>query len=547
MYLETGSFQDVIDLHRFDNHFEQTTALLHLLAKADKSTLKDYLVQSKKLTTFHLRKQVQSRILQRLSVLDPKFTLSLVERELSPTDRLAFLPTIFAEWSSFNLMEAIHNAKNLEMESRETVAASIVLTRNDLSIKERRDIAHQIGCEWVAINLLCDESETSIFDDPEQAWYEIVEMYKSQFSTLSDIQTQALGHIFLAWIKLEGLEIIDAVQESLPTSFSLSETITFVTDQLLDTRPKLALSLALEMASKLEHSHSYRYLARDIADRWAESEPRQALDATFKVDGRSLRRMLQDVVLSQWANRDPLILLENIDTLPADIEVLIRQHALIAISATAPENVVDMLDDFSIRKNRDIVAAAIVRNWVKTDVSKLFDWIETDRNVSHIQNELKRHAFVELTREAPAIAMQEAVSRPPDHSGVGWEASVITRLVMSGDVDSAVALLPKVRDGKTKTRAYSRVIEHLIDEKYDTNLAIDLFLQLDQSEITKASYLINDLTQLAPEHFYKKLNKLEPINLRVYAATLLHSNNQQNRTFTSKELKAIEEIMNSTD
>ena len=542
-----GSLQDLADPTQFNSHFERTGALLDLLARSDKKTLLEYLVESKKLSTHHFRRQVQNVIIQRLSAIDPRDALAVVKEEFPDEDQLSFLNTIFEEWSVVNLQEAISQAQGLDEESRNTIVAGMVLSRDDLSIAERRDIARQLGCEWVAINILSTASEETIFNNPDQDWYRFIESNQDQFSNLSEPQTQALGHILRAWIEREGLQILDVVRSSVPSGFSMLDTITFVTDQVVDTKPKFALDLALEMAAKDEQNHRFRYLARSLAGRWAESNPRRALDATLSIDGRALRGMLQHSVVREWARQDAQALLSIVDTLPADLQIMVRQHALIAIAATSPESAVDRLSDFSIRKNRDAVAKAIARSWVKTDVSKIFDWIETDSNIAHIKSELTRVVFVHLTRLDPALAVQEAVVRPVDDSGEGWEASVITRLVIWGDVDTAIALLPQVRSGATRVRAYRNVIEHLLEEQYDPKLAADLFLQLRENEITRASYLIGDLARLAPRHLFEDLDKIKPKRIRSYVAGSLYSYNRTNGTFTSEEIESLGEIIQGDD
>ena len=544
---DVRSLQDLSDVSQFSNHFERTSVLLNLLARGDKNTLLEYLVQSKKLSPYHFRIEVQSGIFHRLTAIDPQVALSSLESEFSPADQVLFLTTIFEEWSRANLQEAISQAQSLDTESKEAVVARIVSSRDDLSINELRDVARQIGCEWVAINILSDVGAQSIFNDPKQEWFKFVEHNVDQLANLSELQTQALGHILLAWVEQDGLEIVDSLRASLPSEFSLLDTITLVTDQLVTERPELAFDLALEMAENFDQTFEFRYLAGDIAGRWAASEPRQAFDATFQIEGRSLRGMLQTSVVREWAKGNPEALLDMVDKVPDDLQILVRQHALISIASTSPETVVSRLGDFSVRKNRDLVAMSIARNWARSDVPKLFKWIETDSNVTHIQNELKRAAFIELTRLNPALAMQEAILRPADDRGRGWEATIITRLVKWGDVDTAVELLPQVREGATRVKASQDVIEHLIEEQYDTETAADLFLQLNRSEITKCWYLVNDLTRIAPRNLYEKLDKIQPKHMRLYVASSLISNNFQNGVFTADELQSLEAIVESND
>ncbi len=537
------SLRDFEDSVRFSNHFDRTGALLDLLVLADRNSLQEYLIESKKLATHHFRNQVQTTIIQRLSAIDPRLALSVVQEQFTGTEHRSFLTTIFAEWSVVNLQEAIAEAKVLDNEQREIVVASMVHSRDDLTVEERRNIARQCNSDWVAINVLSDGNEASIFTNPEQEWLTFVEDNHDQFSNLSDTQTTALGHILLAWIERDGLEILDPAILSLPPKFSLLETITFVTEKLLNSTPSLALHLSLKMVEKDDQNHRFRYLARSIAGRWAEHEPLRALEATVNVPGRALRGILQRSVARQWARHDPKALLGIVDTLPSDLQVMVRQLALVAIAASQPESVVSMLSDFSIRKNRDVVARAIAVNWARTDVSKLFDWIDTDSNVSHIQDELYRTVFNQLARSNPVLGVQEAMTRPVANDGEGWESTVIIRLVLLGEVDTAVKLLPQVRSGITKVMAYRKVIEHLIDEQYDTKLAVDLYLQLGQNEVTKVRYLASQLTQVAPRHLYEELDNIKPKRIRDFVAGALYSHNRHNGTFTAEELKSLEAII----
>ncbi|MYC24377.1 MAG: hypothetical protein F4X56_00495 [Gammaproteobacteria bacterium] len=537
------SLLDLEDPVQFRDHFDRTGTLLDLLVLADRDSLQEYFAESKNITAHHFRKEVQTSIIQRLSVIDPRTALSVVQEQFSGIEQQSFLTTIFAEWSVVNLQEAIAEATGLESEQKEIVIASMIRSRDDLTVEERRDIARQCNSDWVAINLLSDGSEESIFADPEQEWLTFIEDNRDHFSNLSGTQTQALGHILLAWIERDGLKMLDPALAILPPKVSLLETITFVTDQLMDSTPSLALHLSLEMVAKDDQNHGFRYLARSIAGRWAEFEPRRALEATVNVPGRALRGMLQRSVSHQWARLDPDALLGIVDSLPDEIQVLVRQYALIAIAASQPESVVSMLSDFSIRKDRDVVARAIAVNWAKTDVAKLFEWIDTDSNVSHIQDELYRTVFNQLARSNPVLGVQEALARPEANDGEGWESTVIIRLVILGEVDTAVKLLPQVRSGITRVMAYRKVIEHLIDEQYDTKLAVDLFLQLGQNEVTKVRYLASKLTKVAPQHLYEELDNIEPKRIRDFVAGALYSHNRHKGTFTAQELQVLEAII----
>ena len=253
------------------------------------------------------QEELQNRVIQRWAVLNPRTALSMARDELPTQRQNAAIELIYREWSLSNLEDAITCAE-------------------DMTYKQRREIARQFDCEWVAIDALRETTDAVVIDKPAQEWRSFVWENRDDLQNLSDAQNRLLEQLAYSWIVREGVTAFEKMRHSLPSDFSLLETTRSVSSELVESNPQLAFDLVLA-GKQREKETGYFQLAMDLITRWARTDARRAFDATSEVSGRSFQVRLRTRALWAWAQHNPESLLNNIDELPKSVQLkLARLH-----------------------------------------------------------------------------------------------------------------------------------------------------------------------------------------------------------------------------
>lgn len=532
---------DLEDLTRFQSHFERTVALNELLQGGTMDSLQANLEQSQSISSTNLRKSVQQAIVQRLATLNPKAALVQIS-EMPIGNRELLLQTVFEEWSLANLDQAIEEARSLDSAGKLSALEGILVSTEQMSHEERRAIARRLGNEWLEIERMEKEIGTEVFEDPEGEWSAFVRENDSSMQNLDEAQSKMLVFIASAWIERDGIEVFDRIRESFPSQYPLLETISTVVDELFERNPRLAMELATNIEGIGTGQRSN--LTREILTRWAGSAPQDALETVNGIEGRYLRRELQSVVLETWATKDAHSLLRLIGSLPADMQDIALEKALVAMATTAPTEAVEMLNDISDRHSRTRVAETIAIQWSRQDVFGALNWIGGDKQLASMQDHLTQTVFEELATTDPQLAFDTALTYPPGADGRGMEVQVITTLAFGGDLDRAISLLPETREGETKNHAYESIIYSLLleDDSMRANDAMDLFVQATKTEsVTNIGFMVMNLAWKIPQVLFGSIDELPSPEIRRKVASSLLIHNENNGVFTEDELAELRE------
>ena len=533
---ELVGISDLEDLTRFQSHFERAVALNELLQGGTMHSLQANLEQSQSIRSTNLRKSVQRAIFQRLATLNPKAALEQIGT-VPIGNRELLLQTVFEEWSLANLDQAIEEARNLDSAGKLSALEGILVSTEQMSHEERRAIARHLGNEWFEIERKKKEIGTEVFEDPEGEWNAFIRDNDNSMQSLNEAQSKMLVLIASAWIELDGVEVFERIRETFPSQYPLLETISSVVDQLIERNPRVALELAANVEGIGSGQRSN--LTREILTQWTESAPQDALETVSGIEGRYLRRQLQAIVLETWATTDAHALLGLIESLPDDIQELVREKALVALARKAPTDAVEMLNDILDRYSRNRVAQAIAVQWAKQDVLRALNWIGGDEQLVSMQDHLTQTVFRELARTDPQFAFETALTYPPGADGKGMEVFVIETLAFSGDLDRAISLLPQTREGETRTYAFEGTIYSLLleDDSMRANDALDLFVQATKTESVKnIGFMLMNLAYKIPLVLFNSLDELPSEKIRRDAASELLLHNESNGVFTEDEL-----------
>ena len=534
------SFSEILNPTQFESRFARINRLLEVLARANVNAIEAYWEQAKVIDAPKFQEELQQILVRRWAVLDPPGALNAVLRHSPRAQQLNLIKLVFLEWSLASLDEARSHVIGLDQESKEAAVSGMVLAREDLSVSERRQIAREFDCEWIAIEVLNRVSTQPVIPNPAAEWKNFVKTNTKEFSNLSNSQSRLLDYLVHAWIVQDGTDVITVISEDLPSDFSFYSTAEFVTSQLLLAHPQLAIEFAVELVSR-DSDERFRELAVKLVGEWAESDAEAALESTVTVEARAFRRELQKRVLEEFAKSDPQGLLAQLHNLPENLQTVAQKIALIEIAQSSPETVADRLGDLDEREHRDRVAEVVVAIWAAKDINSVLHWISTDRNIAHYRNELIEIALQALARKDPQLAFDTAVDLPLTSEGQGWEGKVVQILAIV-DVDTAISMLPEVRAGPARRDAYEWVILECLTWEKDTAQAVELLIELCAVEPKGTSYATLPLASRAPRQVFKALDEISSAFARADLARWLIVFNDEHGLFSDEELDNLERI-----
>ena len=234
--------------------------------------------------------------------------------------------------------------------------------------------------------------------------------------------------------------------------------------------------------------------------------------------------------------------LRAVGLLPENLQQLALRNALISLSWNAPQRASEMIDEIKDQASRDRVAIAIARSWSTSDIGSTLHWIENEPSFDHNRNVLINAAFNQLAHADPRQALQIALAQPLNEYGIGPEAAVVSGATFS-DMDTAIALLTSVREGKTKVEAYESVIQMLIGIYNDGDRAIDLLVQLAKAEeIPRDAHVLPGLAIRAPRGMFLALDRFEPMSFKRRVARDLLRFHEHDNTFTAEQITVLKEV-----
>lgn len=533
----------LFDSSQFSTRFARRSRQLEVLTQADVYALKKLWTEAKSIDTPNFKKEIQSNIIRRWSVIDPVEALSVALKLPLDEHQRDLIKLVFLEWSLASLDEALESVASLDQANKEAAISGMIVALEHLSLSERREIARELDCEWIAIEVLRHLTAGPVIENPVEEWNNFFEKNGETILDLSLSQFKMLSNLVYAWVLLDGIEAIDSIRNDLPENFSLYSTVELVASKLMHGEPRLALELVVAQANR-ENDKKFQELAVELISNWAESDAIAALDATFIVEARSLRRELQNRVLEESARIDADSLLSNLRNLPEDLRHRAHELALIAIAKRSPETVATKLGELDLRDHRDRVAEAVAVHWGERDIASALHWINTNVHVAHSREDLTETALRALARKDPQLAFDAAVALPLNTDGQGWEGRVIYELLLV-DTDSAIPLIPQTRAGSTRRDAFDWAILMSLTWEQDVVQAINLLTEMCEVEPKGTKYSTGFLTSKAPRQVFDALDNISSVMARAELAESLLRNNADNGVFSVQELEILEIIEQS--
>ena len=457
---------------QIESPFDRARALRNLLSKSEEGHVLDLLADSLKLPNHTGTHELQSSIVQRLAQINPTRAMSramdLENRELYPSGR--FVASVFREWARTNLDEAVANAKHLDDDPRRSASEAILQERMDLPEEDLRSVAHTLGDEQMANTLILQQEVERAVENPKQLWNSLVTKLQGERG-----QWMNIARVANAWVEEGGVTVLDQL---LPT-ITNSQTRVYVMREVLNFAAQTDPAKALKYALKIEND-VYNMALSGVVQEWARSDPQSALAAVSEIEQDTIRNSLEISIYHTWAFGDPFELMENLSALPTKHHASATNAAISSIASDSPAKAAELVTELPPGQVRTEAAQDVVFTWSRGDARAALNWVLTEPTVEGIQSQLLARVIGRLAAFDPELAWTIALEQPIPEGESGMELRVISSLA-SENLDSAIELLPRAREGQTRSRAYQTVIREIVYRR-GVDQAFDLLKTIPESE-----------------------------------------------------------------
>ena len=441
-------------------------------------------------------------LIERLAVVDPKAASSYVVGQLEPVSNqselmhlqrylnvdqdtsMPMVQTVFRDWATTDLQSAIDSAKKLAVDTKNNALIGILKALSGQSLSSYRKVAKELGDEERGIDAYILSFATNRVNDPRAAWQEVIALFKPNHSN----HTRALRNIARQWYEHIGFGVLDNVNISNLDKNVKSELIVHLLEHAVADKPNQAFQYSLAVPSENRESSA----TDRVVKTWAESDPKAAFQAASSIEKSGDREYFQRRVASIWALNEPREVIDHMEDFPPNIREYVIDDAISGIARVSPKEAAELAVIHGSGGPNDFLPSFVIGIWMETDLEAALNWV-----YSAALDEDKQYTWVSaitsnLVESDPRRAFDIAVKQEiPDINLLGMEmyetgleAEVIWAIT-DEDLDLAVELLPKVREGKTRTSAYRAIGQRYI-ELGDSKKAFNLGLHL--TEESQAEY-----------------------------------------------------------
>ena len=449
--------------------------------------------------------------------------------------------SVFTDWAHRDLQRAIQVAKTLDVEAKSNALIGILYAQTGESLAIHREIAKELGKVKLAEDFYVESLSNAQIDDPRAKWEEVVALLKPEEFR----HTDSLLNIGQQWYEKDGFSALDEIRASTLGGDLKNFTIRQLLWRAAEDRPEQALQFGLSMPGE----STLPNMSVTVVTSWVKSDPDAAYQAVSGIENSVLRETLQRRVISVWAGDDPRYVLDNLDSFPVNVQESARADSINTIAETSPKEAADIALQYSGTFEGDMLALRVMSLWVGQDAEAAIDWVYNGP-----VSKQHRHSWVSslttfLVRSDPRRAFDLAVQQEiPTDSGSevpGLEASVLDDIARQ-DHELALELLPNVREGVTRTRAYRSIGNSLINAG-ESKKAFNLGLKLTDSE--QAAYFQNISTNWAkidPAGLLESMEELPNTEIRANMAKTLTRRGYRDN-FTEDQLDTLNQYLNGSE
>jgi len=293
-------------------------------------------------------------------------------------------------------------------------------------------------------------------ENPREAWEKLLK----EPSLLTHDNFARVNNIVNAWIKQEGIAVLDTVIPDIEDEKLRKSIITLGVQMEAEDDPAAAFDYALQFQSEetgfFGLSMSYNPHMFGVLREWIEQEPMDAINRILAVESSTQKASLLGDAFEQWARTDVQTFITSIPTFPPETRDIARVKSISRLARESIDDAVALFEEIESDAQKTQAGFSITSTWTEDDPEAALKWAQTSSHTESIRSQLTSQIISSLTHKNPQKAFDIAREMPIDEidgSGVGLEAQVISSLAYT-NLDKALELLPNVRVGKTQTTAY---------------------------------------------------------------------------------------------
>lgn len=528
--------KDLAELTEYKSDFARSVALYALLEQSDREELIDLARRSTSIDHSSRRRTTQVAIGRKIAAVDTQLALEIA-MDIPRSTRAGLLFGVYHEWSTTNLDEAVASAQTLDMASAQIALQAILESRNDLSDSRRRVIAGQFGREEFAFRLITEQTAASHADNPENAWQALMDDDIDNAYQLRELREASLG-----WVDRDGLSVLSNLFQDPPPSLDYDVRSELIRS-IVEIDPLAAFNHVVALPGEEKE-----FLRRSIVRVWARIEPQKALEAAANIEPDSDAEILLNDVVFSWARNDPHGILAGIEQFDPDLRLEAAEYAISFIASKDPEEAARIVEELQSKVSKtSSIEQGLIDHWSESDPRAALDWLLEDSG----RGDTRRRSFIVKTLRALAhvdlqYAFQIGLEQPL--VGVydpGMESVVISEL-SKFDIETALSLLPKVRD-QSKSNSYRWVGQALVKQR-DPNRAMELGEQVPESR--RDLYyrqIASDWAATNPVQLYEELEQMTGAKLRSTMATQLLFNNISSPILSKDQVEHARSLLTEED
>lgn len=481
---QNGSISDLHSLAELvdesSSTFDTKRTILRVVVSLDEERIVRMFKESLEIPVFlgslERKHWVRSVLLSKLVSVNLPKAQELLE-QLDEADRESVVYSVMREWSPVHTDTAIKLLTTFAGSLRSLGFRGLIAGNHILSSADLMEIGTELGFEEEYINSLFERNQIAnqpiTLDDLETEF---------EFADVNDhLQLIELRRQAVRYVLSEGLDALPAALElfdSVPTenATSLSKSMVRI------SRIRVVTSISAEDPASvfdfvlgLDEDIDVDLLSA-VSEVWFASDPEALWYRLQEEDVRSVQTEITEDVIGHWARADPQLALLSMNQFPAEYHDKVYLDIAQALSDDSPfealeilpltsiwpetpfslESMTDMTSFDSFGQNFDI--RRIVSAAAKADPVATIEWLNSD---SSQLDDTTRQQYIDTVFENwattdPENAFEVALLTPVKEGTTALEATVVEWLAFR-DVDQAISLLPRVREGESKLEVYKRI------------------------------------------------------------------------------------------
>ena len=566
-----SSLSDIAN--EYSGLFDMKRAMLNLVDGATEQELvgmfRESLDSPMDLGSINTTHWLQSVVLtQLLNINETK--VSNVIAQLNDHSAESVVYGIMQEWSQVHVNEAIRFLTSLDSGLRSIGFQGLIAGSSFLSRAELLAMGSELGYE--------EEYVTSLIDRRQIALERVsLNDLKSEFERRVDADD--IRHLYqlkqkaLSYVLAEGLDSLPPVLElfdSLPmdnmSSMFRSMSDWFRADLVSDISqddPEGVFEYILRLDEDIDTE-----LLSAVSEVWFATDPKALWNRLSGEDLSSVQEEVTEDVIRHWCSQQPDIALVSINEFPTKyhddvyLEVAkgmtdddpVAALELLLLTSVWPETPPDSsrTGDSSYRPPRpNFSIKQIVSDATKADPIATIEWLNSE--ASKLDDSTRQQYLDEVFKgwssSDPERAFEMALQTPLTDGESGLEATVVGWLSFN-DLDQAIALLPRVREGETKAEAYQKIARRLEDQD---RLSDAIQLGNDLPENDREEYLDSLASSVGTRTPFKYLEAgirelpSQELQSRAASAAFMFSGTAMHPDLTDQQQSQLKEYLTADD